>query len=26
LGVSVDFVSASDAGFPVRFTSPAVEQ
>lgn len=26
LGVTVDFVSASDAGFPVRFTSPAVEQ
>lgn len=26
LGVTVDFVSSSDAGFPVRFISPAVEQ
>ncbi len=26
LGVTVDFVSASDAGCPIRFTSPAVEQ
>jgi len=26
LGVTVDFVSASDSGCPIRFTSPAVEQ
>ncbi len=26
LGVTVDFVTASDSGCPIRFTSPAVEQ